>query len=84
MLLIIVSWIATTCSIVGNIGVNFKKYWGMQVWFIGSLIWIYYAWQTKNYAQLIMFIFYSLLNIQGLYLWSKFKGGNFNEQNSKT
>lgn len=63
------SWIATIGSIIGNIGVIKKKLWGMQIWTIGTAIWIVYAILTHNTAQLIMFCFYEVLNLYGWYKW---------------
>ena len=73
MNLIIMSWIATACSIGGNVGVIYKKLWGMYVWTIGSAIWIIYAIINSDYAQLFMFIVYTILNLWGIFHWSKKK-----------
>ena len=79
MNLIIMSWIATIYSIVGNIGVIYRKLWGMWVWTIGSSIWIIYSILRKDYAQLVMFLIYTLLNLWGIVQWSKYNKGVSNE-----
>lgn len=73
MVITILTWVAAISSIGGNLGVIYKKLWGMQLWTIGSVLWIIYALQTKNHAQLAMFLIYTGLNIKGWIEWSKEK-----------
>ena len=66
-----ISWLATSGSILGNIGVIRKRLWGMQVWTYATALWIVYSILTQNYPQLIMFSFYECLNLYGWYSWRK-------------
>lgn len=67
----IMSWLATIGSIIGNVGVIYKKLWGMWIWTIAGLIWVLYSIIRKDYAQLAMYLFYTGLNVWGIVQWSK-------------
>jgi nicotinamide riboside transporter PnuC len=69
--MMILQWLASIGSMVGNIGVIKKQWWGMLIWTIATILWIIYAINIKNYSQLTMFIFYEILNIIGLCKWIK-------------
>jgi len=59
------SILATILSIVGNFGVVHKKIWGL-------IVWIYVAiFIHKDYAQLLLFIFYLVMNTYTIYVWKK-------------
>lgn len=74
--MIILSYIAMACSIVGNIFVNRKNVIGMWIWTFGSILWIIFALYEKTYSQLIMFSVYTYLNIEGIIKWSNNKKGD--------
>lgn len=68
----IYSLIATILSIVGNFGVVYKKIWGLIVWCVSNLVWIYVAiFIHKDYAQLLLFIFYLIMNTYTILVWRK-------------
>jgi nicotinamide riboside transporter PnuC len=69
--MMILQWLASIGSMVGNIGVIKKQWWGMLIWTIATILWIIYTINIKNYSQLTMFIFYEILNIIGLCKWIK-------------
>ena len=71
MYLIIMSWIATICSVSGNLLVVYKRVEGMWIWTIGGFIWVVYAVIKRDYAQLTMFLVYCVLNIWGVIKWGK-------------
>jgi hypothetical protein len=54
----------------GNILVNFKNVWGMIIWLVGSIGWVAYSKIKKEYALLVLYIVYSILNIMGIIMWS--------------
>lgn len=66
------SILATILSIVGNFGVVHKKIWGLVVWCVSNVVWIYVAiFIHKDYAQLSLFIFYLIMNSYTIYVWRK-------------
>jgi nicotinamide riboside transporter PnuC len=79
--MMILQWLASIGSMVGNIGVIKKQWWGMLIWTIATILWIIYAINIKNYSQLTMFVFYEILNIIGLCKWIKDKRRKENENN---
>jgi len=73
ILITIISYIAMLCSIIGNIFVNRKMVIGMYIWSIGSLLWMVFAIYNRTWSQLIMFTIYTVLNIEGIIKWRKWK-----------
>jgi hypothetical protein len=65
----IISWILFSLSVTGNLLVNFKSVWGMVLWLIGSLGWVWYANIKKENALMLLYIVYSVLNIMGIIMW---------------
>lgn len=68
----ILSSVALIFSLIGNILVNMKKKYGFIIWSISNIFWIIvnFVGQT-NYPQVIMYIVYVALNVQGFILWNR-------------
>lgn len=65
-------WIAMTLSVIGNYYVNHKNILGLYLWFVGSGFWIfYYSIHKFELCQLILFLVYTYLNIDGIIKWKK-------------
>ena len=68
----ILSLIAMTGSITGNIFINYKRKVGFLIWTVANVIWILVNCMGElNYPQVCMFGVYSILNIQVYKKWSK-------------
>lgn len=66
------SILALVCSLGGNILVNYKKRIGFIVWLISNILWIAVNLLNEtNWCQIIMFVVYMCLNIQGFIYWGK-------------
>ena len=63
---------ALILSLIGNILVNYKKKVGFIVWCISNIAWIMVNFLSEpNYPQIIMYVVYMGLNINGFWLWYK-------------
>ena len=73
-MILVLSIIALIFSLVGNILVNFKKKLGFIIWIISNVFWIVVNFiGNMNYPQVIMYLVYAGLNVQGYVNWSKSK-----------
>lgn len=73
-MILTLSIIALIFSLVGNILVNFKKKLGFIIWTISNVFWIVVNFiGDMNYPQVIMYLVYAGLNVQGYINWSKNK-----------
>lgn len=71
-IIFILSLIAMTGSITGNVFINHKRKVGFLVWTVANMFWILVNCLGEiNYPQICMFSVYSILNIQGYSKWSK-------------
>ena len=57
--------------------VNYKKRIGFVIWIISNILWIGVNLRSDetNWYQIIMFVIYMCLNIQGFLYWGKKKAG---------
>jgi hypothetical protein len=69
----IFSFIALIFSLWGNWLINKQNKQGYTIWIISNVVWIVVDVYLHNWFQLIMYLFYIVLNIQGYILWSKKK-----------
>ncbi len=68
----IVSVLALITSLSGNILVNYKRRIGFIIWSISNVFWIWVNFiSTLNVSQVIMYVVYLLLNIQGFIVWGR-------------
>lgn len=68
------SIIALILSLIGNILVNYKKKLGFIIWIISNVFWIVVNFLGDvNYPQVIMYLVYAGLNVQGYINWSRKK-----------
>ena len=73
-MILTLSIIALIFSLVGNILVNFKKKLGFIIWTVSNVFWIVVNFiGDMNYPQVIMYLVYVGLNIQGYINWSRSK-----------
>ena len=71
-MILTLSIIALVLSLVGNILVNYKKKLGFVIWISSNVFWIVVNFMGDvNYPQVIMYIVYAILNVQGYINWSK-------------
>lgn len=71
-MILALSIIALIFSLVGNILVNFKKKLGFIIWTVSNVFWIIVNFiGDMNYPQVIMYLVYAGLNVQGYVSWSK-------------
>ena len=71
-MILTLSIIALIFSLVGNILVNFKKKLGFIIWTVSNVFWIIVNFiGDMNYPQVIMYLVYAGLNVQGYLNWSK-------------
>ena len=73
-MILTLSIIALILSLIGNILVNYKKKLGFIIWISSNVFWIIVNFLGDvNYPQVIMYIVYAILNVQGYINWSKNK-----------
>ena len=73
-MILTLSIIALIFSLVGNILVNFKKKLGFIIWTVSNVFWIIVNFiGDMNYPQVIMYLVYAGLNVQGYVNWSRSK-----------
>ena len=73
-MILTLSIIALILSLTGNILVNFKKKLGFIIWISSNVFWIIINFMGDvNYPQVIMYLIYVGLNIQGYINWSRKK-----------
>lgn len=74
MLLHVLSVLSLILSLAGNILVNYKKRYGFVVWIASNISWIVVNLVGyTNWPQIIMYVVYAALNVQGFILWSRKK-----------
>lgn len=70
----VLSVLALIMSLTGNILINCKRRFGYIVWIVSNVLWIIINFTDHlNMSQVIMYLVYTVLNIQGYILWSKKK-----------
>lgn len=73
-LLTFLSILSLILSLTGNILVNYKMRYGFIVWIASNFSWIAVNLVGEtNWPQIIMFVIYAGLNVQGFIIWSKKK-----------
>ena len=73
-MILTLSIIALILSLVGNILVNYKRKLGFIIWISSNVFWIVVNFMGEmNYPQVIMYLIYAVLNVQGYVNWSKKK-----------
>ena len=76
-LLIIFSIISLLLSLSGNLLINHKKKIGFWIWILSDISWIIVNFLGEpNYPQILMYIIYIIINIDGVIKWSKSKKGD--------
>ena len=71
-MILTLSIIALILSLIGNILVNYKKKLGFIIWISSNVFWIIVNFLGDvNYPQVIMYIVYAILNVQGYVNWQK-------------
>ena len=71
-MILTLSIIALILSLVGNILVNYKKKLGFIIWISSNVFWIVVNFIGEmNYPQVIMYLVYAVLNVQGYINWRK-------------
>ena len=72
MMLNILSFLALASSLSGNALVNYRKRIGFIVWIVSNILWILVNLVgTTNWCQVLMFIAYMCLNVQGWLVWGR-------------
>ena len=73
-MILTLSIIALILSLVGNILVNYKNKLGFIIWISSNVFWIVVNFLGDvNYPQVIMYLIYVGLNVEGYMNWSKKK-----------
>ena len=73
-LLQIFSIISLILSLSGNLLINHKRKIGFYIWIASDITWIIVNFLGKpNYPQILMYIVYMIINIEGIIRWSKNK-----------
>ena len=70
-MILVLSIIALVFSIIGNLLVNYKKKMGFIIWTVSNVFWIAVnVLGNPNYPQVVMYLVYAGLNLQGYKNWS--------------
>lgn len=68
------SILSLVLSLTGNILVNYKQRYGFIIWIASNISWIAVNLVGEtNWPQVIMFVIYAVLNVQGFIIWSRKK-----------
>lgn len=67
----IIEWIATAVSLIGLILNAQQIIWCWPVWCISNILWIYYTYKTKQFAQLLLWAAYTVVNVWAYFEWTK-------------
>ena len=72
MLLTVLSIISCVLAITGNMFINFKKRIGFIIWILSNIscIIVNFIGYT-NYPQVLMYIVYAIINIDGFIRWKR-------------
>ena len=71
-MILTLSIIALILSLIGNILVNYKRKLGFIIWISSNVFWIAVNFLGDvNYPQVIMYLIYAGLNVQGYMNWRK-------------
>ena len=71
-MILTLSIIALILSLIGNILVNYKKKLGFIIWISSNVFWIIVNFMGEmNYPQVVMYLIYAGLNVQGYINWRK-------------
>ena len=60
-------------SVLGNIFIIYKKWYGFLVWIMANIIWISFNLFYNHYLQALLYMFYTTMCIWGIYQWRKSK-----------
>lgn len=64
-----ISWIASFISFLGIIFNAYQMVICWPIWCIANLFWIYWAWKKQEWAQVFLWIVFTLANLYGWYVW---------------
>lgn len=65
-----ISWIGAVFTISGTVLNAYQIIWCWPIWITGNLLWIYWSFHKKEWAQFSLFTVFQLSNILGWYEWS--------------
>lgn len=71
----IVTWILSAISIVGTLRNAMGKVDGFYIWIVSNLGWLVAEIILKQWAQVPMWIVYTILSVVGIVMWKKKKIG---------
>ena len=72
MALIIFSVLSLVLALSGNLLINYKKKIGFYIWIASDVTWIIVNFLGKpNYPQILMYVVYIAINIDGIIRWTK-------------
>lgn len=65
----VLSWVAFTISFVGIILNAWKNIICWPVWIFANIFWIYWAVKKKEWAQVFLWVTFTIANFYGWYMW---------------
>ena len=72
MMVGVLSFMALVSSLAGNALVNYRVRNGFLVWIVSNVLWILVnVAGDMNVCQVLMFVVYMCLNVQGYVLWGR-------------
>jgi len=73
--LTIISWVAAFISLVGIFLNAYQIIWCWLVWTISNLFWIYWSYEKKEWAQVVLWVIFTGANLYAWYVWTTFPVG---------
>lgn len=64
-------WMAVILSIIGYFCITRKDCLGFVIWIPANFLWTYIGICNRTYGMVVLFVFYNILNIYGIYLWRR-------------
>ena len=65
-----ISWIGAVFTVSGTVLNAYQIIWCWPIWITGNLLWLYWSFHKKEWAQFSLFSAFQLSNILGWYEWS--------------
>ena len=64
-------WLAVAGSLIGTVGVNYRRPWGQALWTVCNVAWTVYHWRCETYPAAALFAVYAALSFWGFMKWRR-------------
>ena len=64
-------WLATGMSLIGTLGVSYKKAWGQLVWIVSNVIWVICYVELRIWPSVALFSVYLIIASGAYHRWRR-------------